>query len=469
MHMIDQFSTWKGSAARCGGEPLRPSCLRFADANRPEKLVHPASFAVAREALAFLFRSRAQAGARLACDTRVARWSRYGTFIPAPAGLQVLSCLFHRTAQGFSPRKSARRLKREATRNSGQFIRCVTTKTASSQLGKQTDRGRALQHCLSATPAAHHAAMRPAHPTLIGGGLAAFDTTTYAPPSIPHPRPAQVPRQILSYDDFPFHAELYNPYSSQLPSVHQSSIAQQAGLPIAGLPAEPSAVGSAERQRIAPHELEAGYSRPQDLHRATTQLDALEATGSARPSSGKRRYCQYGTGTATPSSGSLTLVHAPPPPPAPAPLGPSLQLFDPDVPIWPQSAPAGGPNDRLPEVPPRQAASLDPQHPKVAEQPETIYSELPAVDWRRPQTPADHVAGPHAVSLDLSLPDPASSSIGASEPGSRRQASEGINSSTSQFQNDLLPPFRFAHIPQPSPPAAQDSEAFVAKSSAGVY
>ena len=426
-------------------------------------------FAVARELLAFLFRSRAQAGARLACDSRVAEWSRCGNFIPAPAGLQVLSCLFHRIAQGFSPRKSARRLKREATRSRGQLIRCVTTKTASSQLGKRTDCVRALQHCLSATPAAHHAAMRPAHPTFTGGGLAAFDTTTYAPTSISRPRPEQVPRQILSYDDFPFHAELYNPYSLQLPSVHQPSIAQQAGLPIAGLPADPSAVGSAERHRIAPHEPEAGSSRPRDLHRATTQLDALEATGSARPSSGKRRYCQYGTGTATPSSGSLTLVHAPPPPQAPAPLGPSLQLFDPDVPIWPQSAPAGGPNDRLPEVPPRQAASLGPHRPRVAEQPETIYSDLPAVDWRRPQTPADHVAGPHAVSLDLSLPDPASSSIGASEPGSRRPASEGINSSTSQFHNDLFLPFKFATIPHPCPPAAQESEAFVAKSSAGVY
>lgn len=320
--------------------------------------------------------------------------------------------------------------------------------------------------CWPEMPAADTANMRFAHPTLNGGGLATRDDTAYAPPPNPQPRLEQVP--VLSYDDFPFHAELYNPYSAHQPSIQQPSIARQAGLPIAGLPGELSAVRSAERPRFAPHEPEAGPSRPQDLLRATTQLDALEAAG--RPSSGKRRYHQFETGTATASSNAYTHVHHPPLQQASAPLAPSLRFFDPDVPIWPQRAPAEGTNDRLPEVPQRQAASLGPQGPGGAEQREAIYSDLPTVDWRRPQTPADHVAVPHsdAVSSDLSLPDPAAS-IGSSEPSSRRQVSERPNSSMSRLQNHLFPPF--AHVSQPplgsSPLATRQNEASFAKTSAG--
>lgn len=84
---------------------------------------------------------------RLACDSiPFARWSRCGSSIRAPAGSQVLSCLFHQTAQAFSPRQSARRLKRETTRNRGQLIRCVVaTRTRQiSAAGELTVRPAAL-------------------------------------------------------------------------------------------------------------------------------------------------------------------------------------------------------------------------------------------------------------------------------------------------------------------------------------
>lgn len=326
-----------------------------------------------------------------------------------------------------------------------------------------------LQQCLPATPEIDNAATRPAHPALNGGGLGTLNDAAYTPPPIPHPPSQQIPRQFHNHDFFPLHADSYNLYSVQLPSIHQPSIAQQAGLPIAGLPAEPSAVGAGGRLGTVPHEPEAGPSRHRDLVRATPQLDA---TGGAGPSLGKRRYCRYETGTATPSSGSLTLVHAPPLPQAPAPPGPSLRLFDPDVPIWPRSAPVGGPNDRLPDVPRRQAASLDPQGTGGAEQRETFYSELPAVDWWRPPTLADHVAVPQydAASLDLSLPHPAAS-MGSSAPGSQIQVSERHSSSTADFSNDLIPPF--ARVSRPSsgssPQAARQHEASFAHTSAGMY
>lgn len=334
----------------------------------------------------------------------------------------------------------------------------VRMRSAYSSIWTDDDLHLVLQQCWPAMPAADTANMRFAHPTLNGGGLATRDDTAYAPPPIPQPRLEQVP--VLSYDDFPFHAELYNLYSAHQASIQQLSIARQAGLPIAGLPGELSAVRSAERPRFAPHEPEAGPSRPQDLLRATTQLDALEAAG--RPSSGKRRYHQFETGTATASSSAYTHVHHPPLQQASAPLAPSLQFFDPDVPIWPQSTPAKGANERLPEAPQRQAASLGPQGPGGAAQRDAIYSDLPTVDWRRPQTPADP--------CELSLPDPAAF-IESSGPSSRRQVSERPISSASHLQNDLLPPLARVLQPPPgsSPPATRQNEASFAKTSAGTY